>query len=244
MGKEFVVLQGKTFFVELQSMLGSTNYGWCVKSMPKEIILMGMDNIPVRSGRGPIIQRFYFGAASAEELNVEIDFALTCFSDLTDVSDEFKANIRIMPSESEEFTDYSENDPKLAPFYGIIYAGGKGLGGGCPSNGQEAAVKYGYPCGTQDALMKYGYPCGTQDALMKYGYPCGTQDALMKYGYPCGAQDALMKYGYPCGLQEANLKYGFVCAECAKDTRDYGLSFMELTKDARPYGYPFMDQED
>lgn len=202
MGKEFVVLQGKTFFVELQSMLGSTNYGWCVRSMPKEVILIGMDNIPVREGIAPVIQRFYFGVTAADNSNAEIDFVLTCLTNLADVSDEFKASIRIVPSDSEEFTAYSENDINSEALYGFVYTGDK-------------ALKYGYPCNTQGPAVKYGYPCGVRDAGLKYGYPCGVRDANLKYGYPCAE------------YTKDSRPYGLSFMELTKDSRPYGFPFMD-----------------
>lgn len=211
MEQEFAVLQGKTFTVELQSMFGSTNYGWCVSSMPEGVILVGAENQPAVYGRAPVIQRFYFGAVSGDDPNLEIKFVLTCLTDLTKVENEYTAKVRIIPGDSEEFVSFSENAAKAAIPYGFVYGG-------------DSVVKYGYPFGAEDTNLKYGYPCGVQDANLKYGYPCSMENAGVVYGYRCSAEDVNLKYGYSCGVQDANLKYGYPC--------------MELTKDARPYGYP------
>lgn len=237
MEQEFVVLQGKAFTVALQSMLGSTNYGWCVSSMPEGIVLLGTEN-ESSLRMGPVIQKFYFQATSGEQPNVEIKFILACLSDLTKVENEYTLKVRIVQSDSEEFVTFSENAANAAMPYGFVYGGEAVMKYGYPCEAQavnakygypsdelEATVKYGYPCGVQEANLKYGYPCGVQEANLKYGYPCGVQEMTnLKYGYPCGAQDASLKYGYPCGVQDANLKYGYPC--------------MEWTKDARPYGFP------
>lgn len=186
MKSNFVALQGKKFIVELQSRLGSTNYGWCVTSIPKEIILMNMETIPVGGGTASVIQKFCFGVVSSENINVEIDFALTCWSDLTEVSDYFKASVRIVPSNSEEFVSYKQEEANAVIPYGFVYS-------------ENEAMKYGYPCGVQEANLKYGYPCmeASKDAR-PYGYVCGVQDSNLKYGYPCmeASKDA-RPYGYP-----------------------------------------------
>lgn len=177
MNNEIVVLQGKTFFIELQSMLGSTNYGWCVKSIPEEVILIGMESIPVKAGVAPVIQRIYFGAVSAGEegSSVEINFGLNNLSNLSQESKQFTAKVKIIACGTDEFEAYSENDEDVVS--GIVYLGSQ-------------ALKYGYPCSMQDTLMKYGYPCGVQDAALKYGYPCSeyTKDAR-PYGFALTEED-------------------------------------------------------
>ena len=214
MNKEFVALEGKVFTVELQSQKGSTNYGWCVASLPKEIILMDTENVFVggRAG-GTMLQRFYFGAVSSEEINVTIDFVMTCWSDLTKVSEHFTAEVTIIPKNSSDFVSYSENETNTTVAYGFIYK-------------NEFEIQDSEQ-GVNDINLKYGYPCGVQDANLKYGYPCSVQDANLKYGYPCGVQDANLKYGYPCSVQDANLKYGYPCMETTKDARPYGLPYWE-----------------
>ena len=200
MNREYVALEGKVFTVELLLHIGSSNYGWCISALPKEVILMGTENIHVPGQyNATVLQRFYFGAVTSQEINVEIDFTLNCWSDLTKVAEKFTAIVKIVPSNSSDFVSYSENETKAAIPYGFVM--------------------------TADNTVKYGYPCGVQDANLKYGYPCGVQDANLKYGYPCGVQDANLKYGYPCGVQDANLKYGYPCFEATKDARPYGYPY-------------------
>ena len=198
MNKEMVVLQGKMFTIELQSMLGSTLYGWCLSELPKGIMLVETERIPTAPGVAPVIQKFHFGVSSTEEVKAEIVFVLASHMDFTDTKSEYRVNVTSIPGSSEEFVAYSDNLNANA-LYGFVcdaskaalpYGFVRGLGA------DNAQIPYGMVY-TQDATMKYGYPCGMQDASMKYGYPCGVQDASMKYGYPCGMQDASMKYGYP-----------------------------------------------
>ena len=264
MEQNYVALQGKTFVVELQSMRGSTGYGWCLSTLPEEVILIGTDETPAAPGIAPLIQKFYFGVVSAQQINIEIKFILAAPWKLGEAADTYTAKVRIVPSNSGNFAAYGENvntpffnanTPFFhanTPFFNVntpffhdasantVHAYGY------PCGAQDtAAFKYGYPCGAQDtAALKYGYPCGVQDtATLKYGYPCGAQDtATLKYGYPCGVQDtAAVKYGYPCGVQDtAALKYGYPCG--AQDTAalkyGYPCGVEEATKDARPYGFP------
>lgn len=134
MEQNFVVLQGKVFTVDIPSMFGSTNYGWCLTSLPAEIILMGAESIS--TGYGSAAQRFYFGAISSETINVDIPFVLMCWSDFTQAVDTFTAHVRIVPSDGGSYTPYSENanmrndyareqmdTANAAIPYGVIYNG-------------------------------------------------------------------------------------------------------------------------
>lgn len=260
MSNKLVVLQGKSFYVELQSMLGSTNYGWCLKSMPEELLLTGTQNTHTRPGISPMMQRFYFSAVSAETTNVEVTFVLACLSNVSDVTD--------------EFVSYSENGPAPEVIYGITYMGDQETV--CGDN--AAVLKYGYPCGNDtpfirrhscvpentpfihanscntNTAFKYGYPCSVNDANLKYGYSCGANDARLAYGYPCGVKDANLKYGYPCGVNDATLKYGYPVMEYglpyATDltAMPYGLVYSnnacaDYTMDSRPYGMVYTGQD-
>ena len=263
MDKELTVLQGKIFSVELQSMLGSTNYGWCITKKPDSLIFTGSSNIKVRPGIAPVIQKFDFGAVSAEPINTEIEFAMVCLSDIRKISERFTVKVRVVPYDSGEFVDYSENATNPAIPYGFIYSSPEikygypceiedaNLKYGYPCNIQNPGLKYGYPCGVEDANLKYGYPCNIQNPGLKYGYPCGVEDANLKYGYPCNIQNPGLKYGYPCGVEDANLKYGYPCNiqnpglkygyPCGVEDANlkYGYPCIENSKEARPYGWPF-----
>ena len=188
----YTALQGKVCVVTLRGTAG-TNYLWCLTSMPKELALFGIDQEAERSGvaGGTYQEHFYFLVKGSEEINVELNFEMTCISDPTEVAKTCTVKIRIIPANSNDFASLD-----TVAQVGNVDA--------------DALLKYGYPCGAQDDqnLLKYGYPCGVQDSqqLVKYGYPCGVQDGQqrVKYGYPCGVQDSqnLVKYGYPCGVQD------------------------------------------
>ena len=208
MDQKVVVLEGKVFTIELQSMLGSTGYGWCLSQLPKGIIFEGEDRIPAAQGVAPIMQKFYFGVSSAEETEAEITFVMACTFEPAKVTGEHKVSLTIIPSDSEKFVDYSENANAL-----YAYAFNQADGCGAMNCIQPYGV-WQIEERAQNSGMAYGYPCGMQDAIMKYGYPCGMQDAMMKYGYFCGTNDALCK-NEPFIRKNCNepfiTKYGFVC---------------------------------
>lgn len=168
MNNKYTALEGKVFTVDLMSNMASTNYGWCLTSMPDEIMLVGTDCIPVEplmSG-GRTIQRFHFGVKSSENLNVSLQFEIRCLHELSKVTDTYTLDVQIVPCNSNEYAQYSENAEQAAIPYGYV----------CDNN-LIPSLKYGYPC-----TVAYGYPG------MLYGYPCGAQDAaapFVKYGYFC-----------------------------------------------------------
>lgn len=266
MANEMVVFQGKSFSVGLQSMLGSTAYGWCLTGLPKGVVLLNIETEKVQSPStvAPIIQKFWFVAVSETDKKAEIEFTMMNFTNLSATDQKHNVSISVVPSDSDEFAKYSENndamlrsisnaaipygyvlgaqDPLLKYGYACDVADTPTLKYGYPCGVQDATntnVKYGYTCGANDATaVKYGYPCGTQDAtLMKYGYPCGVEDATLKYGYPCGAEDVAtgVKYGYPCG--EPVLKYGYPCGDTPALKYGYPCGDAPVLK----YGYPCGD---
>ncbi len=230
MAKEMVVLQGKPFSVDLQSMVSSTNYGWCLTALPQGIALFGMENVPTACGIAPVVQRFWFGAISATKEKVEIEFTLVKLTDMTPSKQKHVVVVTVIPSESEEFAKFSENDDAMVDAV-------------C-----NAAMPYGLVLGTQDVAFKYGYPV---DTSVKYGYPCGVQDAtqccedacasqpvalkygipspILKYGFPV---DTGVKYGYPCGVQDASQ-----CCEDACDSQPVALKY-GIPSPTLKYGVP------
>lgn len=224
MGQKMVVLEGKTFSIELQSMLGSSGYGWCLAGLPEGIILLGEDRIAAGPAVSPTLQKFHFGVSSAEEAEGELTFVMACTFEPKRIEREYKVELSIIPCNTEDFVAYSENANQIYGFelnqtnsaipYGVLppweraqvqkpYGVFSGRNMDDRFGGQPVA-DYAFPDVKWSPLVAYGYPCGAQDAGMKYGYFCGAQDAGMKYGYFCGAQDAVMKYGYPCGAQSVS----------------------------------------
>jgi hypothetical protein len=198
--KAIVAYQGKSFKVTLQSMIGSTNYGWCLMSMPAGIVLAGQVNEPTAQGIAPVNQVFYFIAVDVPAKGNEVDlkFGMYCLSQVAYPFKPKKAvtiKVKVIPCNADngaedKFVKYSE---------GHAYYENDDL---------VANLKYGYPCSLESqANLKYGYPCTPEgQANFKYGYPCTAEgQANFKYGYPCTTDSqANLKYGYPCLL-----KYGF-----------------------------------
>lgn len=90
--------QGLSFSVTLESMLASTNCGWCLMSMSEHIVLSGQCNIPVSPGIAPVNQNFHFiaidGCLNPDE--VVLKFGLFNFSGICSTpirTVEFKVNI-------------------------------------------------------------------------------------------------------------------------------------------------------
>ncbi len=209
--EKIIAYEGKGFTVSLQSMIGSTLYGWCLKSMPEGIILTGMENTPTSQARlvRPTMQNFYFGvSAVADKCEVELEFVLASMIDAKDIGNTVKINVLLVPANENEdsFVEYSENSAiyNATIPYGVF-----------PNNYEDtcstynSCEKYGYPMGAEDTCMKYGFPNGAGNACMlySYGYPVERDYPAIKYGYPIGTNDTCMKYGYPC-YPQSMMAYG------------------------------------
>lgn len=90
--------QGQPFSVTLESMLGSTNCGWCLMSMSEHVVLSGQSNIPVSPGIAPVNQIFHFiaidGCLTPDEVILKFglfNFSQVCSTPIRTV--EFKVNI-------------------------------------------------------------------------------------------------------------------------------------------------------
>jgi len=248
--KTIVAYQGKFFSVTLQSMLGSTNYGWCLTNMPEGVVLFGIENVPTTPGIGPVNQVFYFGVTDVpENPEVVLNFKMYCLSDFSKSGEEVAVNVKLVPynkdnGDANTFVTYSENSAvynaqipygfvfnKPEVIYGYPIQDNANLKYGYPCQ-DNANLKYGYPC-QDNANLKYGYPC-QDNANLKYGYPC-QDNANLKYGYPC-QDNANLKYGYPC-QDTPVLKYGYPCQDNANLT--YGYRCQDIVNVA--YGYRCQD---
>lgn len=221
MEKLIKAYQGKSFSVTLRSMIGSTNYGWCLTTLPSCFVLAGQVNTPTAPGVAPVDQIFYFLTVGEPE---EGERANLCFGlyNLSHIAYPFAPEemveiaVQVVPCNEDEtsspFVKYSEN----AAFYN-----------GMDSN-LCANLMYGYPCAASTNL-KYGYPDCETEPVLKYGYPCSESMANLKYGYPCMA-NANYKYGYPGCFKDEKIivKYGYPCEVIA----------------AFKYGYPDCVNED
>ena len=252
--KSIIAYQGKIFTVTLQSMLGSTNYGWCLASLPEGILLVDKLDTPTRPGIAPVNQTFYFGVASiGEEKDVILSFKEICLSDFSKIGKLLNVDVKLLPdnnepNDSSSFVKYSEN----AAIYNSQMPYGFVLNSAADSDVCTSAypyVKYGYPCSdNSSSVLKYGYPCSDNSiGILKYGYPCSDNSSSnLKYGYPCSDNSiGILKYGYPCSDDNTVLKYGF--PNC-NTNQLYGYPMASsssddcsCTKAVRPlYGYPVL----
>lgn len=187
--------QGQMFKVTLESQLGSTNYGWCLESLPEGVVLVSQEDLPIPGRFCGVHQVFYFIPISGDKMEVELNFVLLCLSDPLrqyESSKKVKINVIVIPAnentDAEQFVQYSEN----AAFYGNNAGFVDPAAGSCACTN----VKYGFPL-----ILKYGYPT---DPCVKYGYPA---DPCVAYGYPA---DSCVKYGYP---ENPCVKYGYPACE-------------------------------
>ena len=102
MANEMVVFQGKSFSVGLQSMLGSTAYGWCLTGLPKGVVLLNIETEKVQSPNtvAPIIQKFWFVAVSETDKKAEIEFTMMNFTNLSATDQKHNVSISVVPSDS------------------------------------------------------------------------------------------------------------------------------------------------
>lgn len=227
---QITAYEGRTFTVELYSMLGSTLYGWCLEKLPENIILISSEVIPTNYDNGIIpvvVQIFNFGVLSAPAgPPLSIDFVLTSVIDVKDIKDRISIKVITIPSNDEEnssdnFVKYSDNkavyNPVNTPFFPKA---DQAVNTPFFPKAGQTAIPYGFPKvdWPKYPAMAYAYPRTTcPEIVLKYGYPCAVQNdpaqnceppyMLEKYGYPCAVQnDTIVKYGYPCGVKDATNK--------------------------------------
>lgn len=209
--QEMVAYEGKVFQVDLQSMLGSSPYGWALSKLPEGIVLEGVETIRQTSGFAiaPVIQRFYLGVTAVKEYNVQLEFLLLCSFAPKQIADSCTITLRIVPENANQFAAYSDN----AAVQGV------NIPSGANAIAQNVNVEYGYPCAATNAALAYGYPC-----TLKYGYACASSPSpatdyglpdlsagafannAMPYGYISAGTE---KYGYPCVMTQSNALYGY-----------------------------------
>jgi hypothetical protein len=159
--------QGKDFTVTLQSMTGSTGFGWCLTNLPSGFALVSTDVIaPTPAAVSPVNQVFNFIVLEApEEGKASVEFTSVSYFDPRQTGEKISIDVVVTPYNDliglDGFVKYSENTATYSP----------------------AVVAYGFPCkmgaANDEALFKYGYPCASAGVDS-----CG---APVKYGFPCAA---------------------------------------------------------
>lgn len=230
---------GHSFDVMLESMVFSTNYGWCLKSMPDGVELISTNSMPIRPGIAPVRQIFTFAALKPIK-KAELAFDLLCLHDLTrTVADTVVFDLYV---HAENENDALTKEIGKKAFF-------KGAGSMSHTKVPVAVAKelagrihllYGYPNPAEDSikvihsatncLLKYGTPFGLSaekdECNLKYGFPI---PPIEKYGFPLSDSankplkikedkaNCIVKYGTPGGISsnsaECILKYGFPVSE-------------------------------
>jgi hypothetical protein len=223
---------GHSFDIILESMVGSTGYGWCLKHMPAGVELISTDNMPIRAGIAPTRQIFTFAAIKPLKRGT-IEFDLLCLYDLSRESADHQIYL-------VDIHDKDENDALKNEIGGQKFLKGSGAmvhARPIPPYGfadsEKAILLYGFP-----PSLLYGYPVpdscvsvieSKNNCVLKYGNPFGVAvdeaECNLKYGYP------VVKYGYP-----PIYKYGFPMSKATGET-------FTVKEDAKncivKYGTPF-----
>lgn len=201
-GAVVIAYVGHSFDIYLESMVASTGYGWCLKSMPEGVDLISTMEIPLKTGVGAVRHIFTFAALKSMKKGL-LRFEMLCLHNFSGAVADEVAFLLDVHDENE-----NESDPLLNQIGSYKFI--KGTGALVHS---KPAIPYGFP-DTDQAVMLYGFPRGEGGCVgvissntrcqLKYGTPFGVSageaDCHLKYGFPVD-----MLYGYP----RPNYKYGF-----------------------------------
>jgi hypothetical protein len=197
---------GESFDIHLQSMQGSTGYGWYLSGLPEGVVLLGVTTSSIYSQPivGPTRQTFTFVGLTTIESNLE--FRLLAPWKPTEPADRKVFALYIGKEQADELeaemgsakfvsrSAYTVNMPAVMP-YGFPDE---------PSLRKHGIVfpLYGFP--TTGGEPKVNVIESIENCVLKYGVPGGISDAehcTLKYGFPVNleqeAKDVLIAYGFP-----------------------------------------------
>ncbi|MCU7923968.1 MAG: protease inhibitor I42 family protein [Candidatus Thiodiazotropha sp. (ex Dulcina madagascariensis)] len=224
---------GESFDIHLQSMQGSTGYGWYLSGLPEGVALLGVTASPVYPGPtvGPTRQTFTF--VGLTEIESSLEFHLLAPWKPTEPADHkvFALFIGVEPADELE----SEMGT------------GKFVARSAHTVNMPAVIPYGFP---DEASLRqegivfplYGFPPpgggpivnvieSAENCVLKYGVPGGVADpshCTLKYGFPVNlaeeAKDILIAYGFPPPTGGG----GPVVAAMSQRTPDSGSSGWEM----------------
>ncbi|MCP4218497.1 MAG: protease inhibitor I42 family protein [bacterium] len=229
---------GTPFDIYLQSMEGSTGYGWYLAGMPEGLILMGLKKEPVYPppAIGPIREIFTFMPVKKGEYT--LDFSLLRIWEPAKPADHKEYHV-VAAEEQETDLEKHMSADKFVPYSAHMAHAGPIQPYGFPFDLTAKLPEiiwplYGYPIdrnavsvveNAEKCVVMYGTPWGiAKDAdqcTLKYGFPLGDENDLeniiLKYGFPSKVvedkKNCVIKYGTPggIGINEKNctLKYGF-----------------------------------
>lgn len=222
--QEMVAYEGKVFQVNLQSMLGSSPYGWALSNLPEGIVLEAVETSQLAAGNtiGPVVQSFYLGVTAVKEYNVKLTFLLLCSFEPKKIVDSCTVNLRIVPENANQFATYSDNAAAST--------------GSAMNNTDPIQTKYGFPCVMQDSALMYGFNCAQPQAVTGRGAG-DDQNTHVAYGMPC------TKYGLACQPAVAAVDYGLVDSSAGNEVNS-AMPYGYISSAAHKYGYPCVMQSD
>lgn len=227
--EELKIEVGQVFDISLESMMGSTGYGWELCELTGPISLIGISVVPTATGIAPVNQVFMFRGTAVGK--GEIAFILTAAWKLEDPIEKIVYQVEVIEQEKP-----TEDDLKLKGYVAAPKAMVRENAQAPLYNVQTPVLEYGIPCADLWHRVYYGVlpqNFASADPRTYYGVCCDPSkvvsfgDVRMYYGIRCAPladADPRFYYGVCCAPETASiadprLYYG-VC--CAKDNDECG----------------------
>ncbi len=245
---------GTSFDIILESQVGSTGFGWCLKSIPEGVELADIGSLPLSQHVSPGCkerQVFTFVAVKPlKEGSIAFDL-LRLTHPVCEIADTVTYTVYVH--------DEDENDVLKKEIGGQKFVKGAGaMVHAKPvqpygfADAEKAILLYGFPVNplygypsvgyspsfiesATNCMVKYGNPFGVAaddaECNLKYGYP------VVKYGYP-----PIYKYGFP--LNDASGKTFTVKEDAQNCIVKYGTPFGVANKPedcTLKYGFPVQE---
>lgn len=200
---------GQMFDISLESMMGSTGYGWELSELTGPVNLIGISIIPSSSGIiSPVNQVFHLRGIAVGEATVS--FVLTAAWKVEEPVNKVTYNITVT-----EVQKPAEDDLKLKGYVAPPKVSVRD---------QQPVIP---PYASQPPMPDYGMPCSDLWQRFYYGVlpqNLAANDPRVYYGVCCPPssslqQDPRLYYGIPCATTQADprLYYGVCCAPDAND---------------------------
>jgi hypothetical protein len=226
---------GQVIDISLESMMGSTGYGWEVAELTGSVYLFGITTTPSQSGTiGPVNQSFHLRGAKAGK--GKITFVLTAAWKVEDPIKTLTYDFIVTEAEKP-----SEDDLKLSGFVAAPQTNVRQTQPNQPVSFYAVWPPYGIPDYWQrlyygimppqnanlgDPRLYYGVCCAPStsaaDPRFYYGVCCdptACADPRFYYGVCCAPDanvaDPRLYYGVCCAPQAPRVYYGVCCAQDA-----------------------------
>ena len=197
---------GESFEIQLQSMQGSTGYGWYLTGLPEGVALLSTTSAPVHPEPmiGPVRQIFVF--VGLREIKASLEFQMLAPWKPTEPAD--RKVYALLIGQVEDTLEAEMGAGQFVTRTSHMVH-------------MSAVLPYGFP---EDAVRHkgvvfplYGYPPpdgrtavnvieSAENCVLMYGVPQGIADrehCNLKYGFPVNlgedAKDVVIAYGFPPG---------------------------------------------